>query len=132
QGIIVLTKIDQVFDELLEVVLEDVEETLEQTFLHDAPIYYVDSLSEKGIPLLKKDLQKILKKMIKKDTNKSFRLPIDQVFTVKGLGAIVRGTIYNGEVNLGDRLKILPSNKKVRVRQIERHQKQITSAFRGQ
>lgn len=132
QGVIVMTKIDQVDDELLEVVLEDVKETLQSTFLKDAPYYYVDSLSEKGIPTLKQDLHHTLRQMAKKVSNTPFRLPIDHVFTVKGQGVIVRGTIYNGEIHQGTQAKVLPVNKVVRVRQIQRHRQQMNTASEGQ
>lgn len=131
-GLVVITKMDQADEELLEIILDDVKETMNQTFLEDAPIYLVDSLSKKGIPELKSALQEKLLHITKKDGKPSFRLPIDQVFTVKGQGVVVRGTVYDGEVRQGDHLKLLPYHKDVRVRQIQRHHKQKTIASAGQ
>lgn len=131
-GFIVITKIDNVDEEWLDVVVDDVEEQMKGTFLEKAPIHFVDSVSQKGIPKLKEALQATLLHIPRKNKHDSFRLPIDQVFTVKGQGVIVRGTIYNGEVKQGERLKLLPSNKNVRVRQIQRHHEQKKVASVGQ
>jgi len=132
EGIIVITKIDRVEQELIEIILEDVQENVKQTFLENAPTYLVDSVSRKGIPQLAAALREKLAQINKKEQKSSFRLPIDQVFTVKGQGVVVRGTIYDGEVSQGDRLTVLPSKQEVRVRQIQRHHKQKTLASQGQ
>ena len=131
-GVVVITKIDQADEELLEIILEDVKSTLSETFLKDAPMFLVDSLSHLGIPELKNALKETLLEMPKKESNIPFRLPIDHVFTVKGQGAIVRGTIYNGSVQEGQQLKLLPEKLDVRVRQIQKHGKQAKIAYEGQ
>src|SRR5699024_4725787 len=125
-------KINQADEELLEIILDDVKSTLAKTFLKNAPMYFVDSLSNTGIPQLKKALKETLLDMPKKEYNIPFRLPIDHVFTVKGQGAIVRGTIYNGSVKEAQQLKLLPANVDVRVRQIQKHGKQAKIAYEGQ
>ncbi|MDC1541718.1 selenocysteine-specific translation elongation factor [Candidatus Pseudothioglobus singularis] len=131
-GLIVITKVDQTDEELLDIVLEDIQERMKQTFLEDAPIYMVDSLSNKGIPELKQALREQLLHITKKNRKRPFRLPIDQVFTVKGQGVVVRGTIYDGRVKQGDQIKILPQNEEVRVRQIQVHHEQQNIAYAGQ
>lgn len=131
-GLAVITKIDQTDEELLEIVIEDVKETLEKTFLNNAPIFLVDSLSQKGIPELKVAIRDKVMQIEKRENKAPFRLPIDQVFTLKGQGTVVRGTIYDGEVRQGERLMLLPVNKEVRVRQIQVHRKQAEIAVAGQ
>lgn len=131
-GCIVFTKVDQADQELLDIIVDDVKENIKQTFLKDAPIYFVDSLSKKGIPELKDALRNKLLQMTKKEIKKPFRLPIDNVFTVKGQGVVVRGTIYDGKVRQGERLKLLPSYKEVRVKQIQTHHRKTTVALKGQ
>lgn len=131
-GIVVVTKVDQADEELRHIVVDDIKETMEHTFLESAPIYYVDSLSKRGISDLHSALKQKIQTMAKRETSRSFRLPIDQVFTVKGQGVVVRGTIYNGEVSVGDHLKVLPQNEEVRVRQIQRHHKIESIASEGQ
>lgn len=132
QGVVVITKIDQADEELLDIILDDVKATLAHTFLKDAPIFLVDSLSHKGIDSLKKTLKNTLLQLPIKQSNMPFRLPIDHVFTSKGQGTIVRGTVYNGKVSMGQDVKLLPLNKDVRVRQIQKHHNQVSIAFEGQ
>lgn len=132
RGVVVMTKIDQVDDEWLRVVSDDVKETLQNTFLQNAPIFYVDSVSRRGIEQLKNYLIETIPQLQTKNREHSFRLPIDQVFTIKGQGVIVRGTVFNGVVHEGDSLTVLPTNKKVRVRQIQSHFKERKVAYAGQ
>src|SRR5690625_1127125 len=131
-GLIAITKVEQADKELLEIILADAKENIKQTFLENAPIYFVDSLSKKGIPELKDALREKLLQIPKQVKNASFRMPIDQVFTVKGQGVVVRGTIYDGEVKQGERLQVVPQNKEVRIRQIQQHHEQKTQASEGQ
>ena len=131
-GCIVITKIDVVEQELLDLVVDDIREHVNDTFLESAPIHFVDSISMKGIPDLKAALREQLTDIKKRKTKPSFRLPIDQVFTVKGQGVVVRGTVYDGTVRQGDKLVVLPSRQEVRVRQIQRHHQEKTTASKGQ
>lgn len=131
-GLIAMTKVDQADDELLEIVIDDVKEAMKGTFLEKASMYRVDNISKKGIPELTKAIKEMLLQITKKSNQESFRLPIDQVFTVKGQGVVVRGTVYDGEVGQGDRLNVLPLNKEVRVRQIQRHHEQKERVSSGQ
>ena len=66
-----------------------------------------------------------------RDIRGAFRLPIDQVFTVKGQGTVVRGTVYEGQVKEGQLLKVMPKGLNVRARQIQVHHHQ-SEAFAGQ
>ena len=131
-GIIVFTKVDQVDEELFEIVKEDVQEQLQQFELTDLPIYEVDSVSGKGISALKEGLRKKLTAISKPQDLTAFRLPIDQVFTIKGQGTIVRGTVYNGTAKEGEELIVLPSKKTVRIRQIQSHNERQVIARQGQ
>jgi len=131
-GMIVFTKRDQVDEELFELVLEDVKEQLTEFGLSDMSMFEVDSVSGRGIDELRESVKDWLKEKEETPSIPSFRLPIDQVFTVKGQGAIVRGTVYDGQVTEGDEVKVLPSGKRVRIRQIQRHNEQKESAKRGQ
>lgn len=131
-GMIAITKIDEVDDELLEVVKQDIVETVKGTFLERAPMYFVDSISLTGIEAFKLALIEAVKQTEKRPTYQSFRLPIDQVFTVKGHGVVVRGTVFDGQVRMGDSVIVLPLNEPVRVRQIQSHHKEKEVVFAGQ
>lgn len=131
-GMIVFTKRDEVDDELFEIVLEDVEDQLSKFSFKNLPMFEVDSLSGKGISSLKEAIKEKLQTLPKRESLATFRLPIDQVFTIKGQGTIVRGTVFDGKVKEGDELILLPSGKSVRVRQIQRHNERKAEAKRGQ
>ena len=131
-GIIAITKIDRVEEEFVELVKDDILGELEGTVFENAPFMMVDSLSKKGIEELKQVIIQTLKEQEMRDAKGAFRLPIDQVFTVKGQGTVVRGTVYEGTVEEGQLLKVLPDGIEVRARQLQVHHKPAKSAFAGQ
>lgn len=131
-GIVAITKIDRVDEEFVELVKDDILGELEGTVFENAPFMMVDSLSKKGIEELKNLIIETLKEQEMRDTKGAFRLPIDQVFTVKGQGTVVRGTVYEGTVEEGQVLKVLPDGVEVRARQLQVHHKPAKMAFAGQ
>ncbi len=131
-GIIVVTKIDRVEEDLLELVQEDITIEVAGTFLENAPVVFVDSVSGRGIEQLKDVIENMLSDIPSRDVKGAFRLPIDQVFTVHGQGTVVRGTIYEGAVHEGDILEILPQAIKVRARQLQVHHEKKERGFAGQ
>jgi selenocysteine-specific elongation factor len=131
-GIIAITKLDRVEEEFVELVKDDILEELQGTVFEDAPFVLVDSLSKKGIDELKALIIQSLKEMEMRDSKGAFRLPIDQVFTVKGQGTVVRGTVYEGTVEEGQALKIMPKGTEVRARQIQVHHNPSQKAYAGQ
>lgn len=132
RGIIAITKRDEVDEELLQIVKDDIQSVTKETFLKNAPMHVVDSVSGRGIELLKQAIIDFVQAGEKRFSFHSFRLPIDHVFTVKGQGVIVRGTVFDGEVHLGDELIVLPSERRVRVRQIQSHHEKRDVVFAGQ
>jgi selenocysteine-specific elongation factor len=131
-GIIAITKIDRVEEEFVELVKDDILGELEGTVFENSPFMMVDSLSKKGIQELKELIIQTLKEQEMRDAKGAFRLPIDQVFTVKGQGTVVRGTVYEGTVEEGQVLKVLPSGSEVRARQLQVHHQPAKLAFAGQ
>ncbi|HJV16203.1 MAG TPA: selenocysteine-specific translation elongation factor [Bacillales bacterium] len=131
-GIIAITKMDRVEEEFIELVKDDILQELEGTVFESAPFVLVDSLSKKGIEEIKTLIIKSLKDLETRDTKGAFRLPIDQVFTVKGQGTVVRGTVYEGTVEEGQALKIMPKGTEVKARQIQVHHKTAQKAYAGQ
>ncbi|RFB18889.1 selenocysteine-specific translation elongation factor [Bacillus sp. HNG] len=129
---VVVSKTDRVEDELLELAAEEIKELLEETDYKNAPILYVDSISGKGISELKHAIQKEIADLEQRDSNGSFRLPIDQAFTVQGHGTVVRGTVFEGGVTKDSPLTLLPSGKNIKIRQIQVHNKETEKAQAGQ
>jgi selenocysteine-specific elongation factor len=131
-GVIAITKIDRVDEEFIELVKDDILAELEGTVFEDLPFVLVDSLTNKGIEEIKQLIIKLLKEKEMRDAKGAFRLPIDQVFTVKGQGTVVRGTVYEGTVEEGQLLKIMPKGLEVRARQIQVHHNPAPKAYAGQ
>lgn len=131
-GIIAITKIDRVDEEFIELVKDDILEELSGTIFENSPFVLVDSLSNKGIEDLKSLIIHTLKEQDMRDAKGDFRLPIDQVFTVKGQGTVVRGTVYEGTVIEGQSLLIMPKGTEVKARQIQVHHQPAQKAFAGQ
>lgn len=131
-GVIAITKTDGVEADFLEIVQEDIKETVAGTFLEKSAIYFVDSVSCAGIESFKQSLISFVQNVPKRSTYHSFRLPIDHVFTVKGQGVVVRGTVFDGHAELGNKLTVLPEHKKVRVRHMQSHQEQKEVVYAGQ
>src|SRR5690606_27247707 len=130
--IVAITKIDRVDELMLELVTEDIRDRLTGTIFEEAPYVLVDSLSGKGIEELKTAIFQELKQVQIRDAYGSFRLPIDQVFSVQGQGTVARGTIYEGSVRKGSQLTVLPKGLSVKARQIQVHNEEQESARAGQ
>ncbi|GAC1435361.1 MAG: selenocysteine-specific translation elongation factor [Terriglobales bacterium] len=132
RGITVLTKADLVDDETLEVLQLEVKEFLSGSFLDTSPIIPVSSLTGVGLDDLKKALAKMAADSPAKDSAALMRLPIDRVFTMKGFGTVVTGTLISGAVQKEDQLEVLPQGKKVRVRGIQVHGESANEARAGE
>jgi selenocysteine-specific elongation factor len=132
KGLIVLTKIDLVEPELLELVREEVTEIVKDTFLGDAPILAVSSSTGEGIPKLISVLDYLSKEVEERPSDGLFRLPIDRVFTMKGFGTVVTGTIISGKVSLGETVEILPSGLEGKVRNLQVYNRPVEEAIAGE
>jgi selenocysteine-specific elongation factor len=131
RGMIVLTKRDLVDDEWLAMVTADVRAAVASTFLAEAPIVAVSTKTGVGLDELRATLARVIDELPPREPTGVFRLPVDRVFTLKGFGTIVTGTVLGGEVALGDELTVLPSGLPVRVRGIEVHGAPIDRAIAG-
>ncbi|MFZ3587807.1 selenocysteine-specific translation elongation factor [Bacillus sp. DJP31] len=132
KGIVAVSKIDKVDADFVELVQEEIKEQLQGTVFAESPFILVDSLIGTGIEALKKQIKEELSQLEMRNASGTFRLPIDQVFTVKGQGTVVRGTIYEGMVIEGQSLMILPSRGETKARQLQVHHKPAEKALAGQ
>jgi len=134
RGITVLTKSDAVDAETLDLVRLEVEEFLRGSFLDTAhaPIVTVSSLTGAGLDQLKQAVAKIAAEVPAKDSAAIARLPIDRVFTMKGFGTVVTGTLVAGTIRKEDELEVLPSGRRVRVRGVQVHGEAAEQAVAGQ
>src|SRR5215469_16961883 len=101
RGITVLTKSDLVDPETLDVVKLEVADFLKSSFLDPAtsPIVAVSSKTGAGLDQLRTELARLAADATAKDSTAVFRLPIDRVFTMKGFGTVVTGTLISGTVH---------------------------------
>src|SRR5210317_2240410 len=116
-GLIVMTKTDMVDEEWLELALEDIREFSQGTFLEGAPILPVSSVTGDGIP--------------QRPPSNLFRLPIDRVFTMKGFGTVITGTLVSGKINVGETIMVYPTGITSKVRGIQVHNQSAESAEVG-
>ncbi len=130
-GMVVVTKIDLVDEEWLELALEDIRDFVKGTFLQDAPVAAVSSTTEKGIPEFIEILDELAAKIPDRAPSDLFRLPIDRVFTMKGFGTVITGTLISGQVRVGETIMIFPSGITSKVRGIQFHNQSVDEARAG-
>ena len=134
RGITVLTKSDLVDPETLQVVHMEVEEFVRGSFLDASrsPIIEVSARTGEGLEKLKQELAQMASEAAQKDAHAAFRLPIDRVFTMKGFGTVVTGTMISGQVRKEQEVEVLPLGKRARVRGLQVHGTTTEAAIAGQ
>lgn len=132
KGIIVLTKCDSVDNEFIELVKEDIREKTKNTFLENSDIVEVDSISRKGIDNLINKIDEISSYIDEKNENSPARLNIDRVFSVKGFGTVVTGTLIEGKISIDDDLIVYPKKLSTKIRSIQVHGQSVDTAYAGQ
>jgi selenocysteine-specific elongation factor len=134
RGITVLTKSDAVDAETLDVVRLEVEEFLRGTFLgtSKSPIVAVSSLTGAGLDDLKRAMVAVSAEVQPRDSQAIARLPIDRVFTMKGFGTVVTGTLVAGTIRREDEMEVFPTGRRVRVRGVQVHGESAEAAAAGQ
>jgi selenocysteine-specific elongation factor len=135
-GVVAVTKSDLVDPDWLEMVIEEIRELLEGTFLESASIVPTSAETREGIEQLKAELilaadaacqsERMLRAV------KPFRMPIDRVFTMAGHGAVVTGSVVSGSAEVGDVLVIQPGGDEVRIRGLQNHDQNLDQVTRGQ
>lgn len=130
--IIVMTKVKSSGKDMYDLVVDDIKEQFKGTVLENAPIVSTDALSGYGIDNLIKEIDLSIDKIEKKEKNGKARLNIDRVFSVKGFGTVVTGTLLDGSLKNGDELLLYPSQKRTKVRNIQVHESNVEEAFPGQ
>ena len=131
-GLVALTKIDLVEKDWLELVCSEIIDYLQGTFLSGAPILPVSSARGTGIAELRAQLNTTIDRLKEKTDDGIFRLPVDRIFTMKGFGTVVTGTLISDRIKVGEDIQILPENITARIRGIQVHNKPVEEAFSGQ
>lgn len=133
-GVVAVTKIDLAESEdWLELVVDDVSDTLEGTVLEDAPIVLTSARTKQGLDELLSTLQDVLAQAQPRSSTERGRprLPIDRVFTISGFGTVVTGTLIEGSLKVGQEVEIQPQGLEARVRGLQTHKRKIEQAVPG-
>jgi len=130
-GIIAITKIDLVDKNRLKLVEKQIKEKLSNTTFSNAPIIKLSTIKNIGIDQIKSAIQNLIPKMKpRRDIGKP-RLSIDRVFSIKGSGTIVTGTLISGTFYKGMEVVIFPTNKKSRIRSLQAYKEEVEKALPG-
>ncbi len=132
RGIVAITKKDLVDDDMVELVREDVEDFLKGRALEGSPIIPVSSTTGENIDLLKEAIQKAAQGINERSKEGIFRLPVDRVFTIRGLGTIITGTCISGHIRIGEEIEIYPDHRRARVKNIQAYHENVDEASAGQ
>lgn len=130
-GIVVITKVDTVDEELLSLVIMEVQELIAPTSLQDAPIVPVSALTGEGLPELLAEIDRLLSDaQPRKDIGRP-RLFIDRVFTIAGSGTVVTGTLIDGSLSQGQEVEVVPEGLKAKIRGLQSHKTRVETAGPG-
>lgn len=124
-GVVVITKIDLVDSDFVELVQAEIEELLVGTFLEGCPMVPVSSETGEGIDELRAVISRLAGTLEWNSSHQLFRLPIDRVFSITGHGTVAAGSALSGEVQAGDMLELLPEQREIRVRSVESYGENI-------
>ncbi len=130
--IVALSKVDLVDPEWLALVDEDVRELLASTRFAQAPIVPTSSRTGAGIDSLRETLEETARRADARRTEDLARLPVDRIFTVRGTGTVVTGTLWSGSLSTGDRVRLAPGGLEARIRTLQVHGRQVSSAQAGE
>jgi len=131
RGIVVLTKSDLVEKERLVELDSEVRNFVRGSFLQNAPILSVSSLTGAGISDVKLALLDLADAVGERQDSGIFRMPVDRVFTMPGFGTVIAGTVLSGRVTVGERIEVYPEGLTSRVRGIQVHHNQVVRSVIG-
>jgi selenocysteine-specific elongation factor len=131
-GVIVLTKSDLVDADTIDLVRMEVRDLVAGSFLEDAPILAASSRTGEGLDVLRASLVSMGREARARPSAGTARLPIDRVFTMKGFGTVITGTLVSGEIAIDEELEVLPRERRAKVRGIQVHGVRQERAMAGQ
>ena len=131
RGIVVISKTDLVDTETADVVESEVMDLLEGTPLEDSPVVRTSVVSGEGLEELKSILNRECLSISERKKGGFFRMPVDRVFTLPGIGTIITGTTWSGEVRVGDTLAVEPAGLRARVRELQTFDRSVERAGAG-
>jgi selenocysteine-specific elongation factor len=132
RGLVAVTKVDKVDAEMVELVVDDLGDFLKGTFLEDAPVLPLSSVTGEGMEAFWTALNDMVDSLEPRDARGLFRMPVERKFTLKGLGTVATGMPLSGRIKVNDLLELLPSGKLARVRGMQVYKKKSRFAVAGE
>src|SRR5262249_34521643 len=127
QGVVAVTKSDAVDEETLELAVEEGRE-----LVPDAAVVSVSAKTGDGLDELRDELAAAADRAPAETVDRPRRLHVDRVFTLRGIGTVVTGTLWSGKIGEGDELRAEPGGLPVRVRSVQVHDRAVERADAGQ
>ncbi len=131
RGVVALNKVDLAEPDWADLVVEDLRDLFEGTFLDGAPVVPVSAVTGEGIENLRTLLEEEIEKVEARPDRGVFRLPVDRAFSIRGFGTVVTGTVLSGQVRVKDVVMLQPADRAVRVRGVQVHGRDVDSAHVG-
>lgn len=129
--VVALTKTDLVDEEWAVFMADEVRGRLASTPYAESPIVPVSSRTGAGLPQLQAALSRAAQTTRRAKAGSRLRLPVDRVFSIKGAGTVVTGTLWSGSAQAGDEVEILPCGLCTRVRGVQVHGRPVERAEAG-
>jgi selenocysteine-specific elongation factor len=126
-GVVAVTKADAVDPETRELAVEEARE-----LVPDAPVIATSARTGEGLDELRQALAEAAERVEERRGAGSTRLFIDRVFTLRGIGTVVTGTLWSGSIGTGDELAAEPGGRRARVRSVQVHDRPVERAEAGQ
>ncbi len=130
-GVFVITKIDLVEKEWVDLVEEELRALLQNTDFADAPILRTSTVKNIGIEELRRTIARRLESVPERQDDGIFREPIDRVFVKAGFGAVITGSVLSGSISVGDEVEILPEKLPARIRGLQTHDHPVEAVYAG-
>ncbi|HEY8468225.1 MAG TPA: selenocysteine-specific translation elongation factor [Longimicrobiales bacterium] len=132
RAVVAITKTDLVEPDWLDLVIEDIRAELAATPFADAPLVPVSAVTGAGLDQLTAALAAVAAGVAERDDDDLFRLPIDRVFTIRGTGTVITGTVWSGRLAADATVRILPAGLSARVRGAQVHGRAVPAVAAGQ
>ena len=120
-AIVALTKTDIAEESWIKMVEKDISSYLDKTNFKNAKIIRISTKNVEGIDELNKEIISLSKNIIANKDRGFFYLPVDRVFSKKGYGTVVTGTVLSGSLAPGEEVEIIPGNNKALARSLQTH-----------
>jgi selenocysteine-specific elongation factor len=127
-GVVALTKADLVDAETLDIARMEVRERLAGTALGDAPVVACSAVTGEGLDQLREALDRMVAGAPVPAEDGRARLFVDRVFTIRGAGTVVTGTLTGGPLAVGREVEVYPTGHRARIRGLQSHKRAIEMA----